>query len=65
MHRDHVNLGFYYGAALEDPEGLLEGTGKKLRHVKVRDVEGTREAALRDLVERALGEREGALGMTA
>jgi Domain of unknown function (DU1801) len=35
-HRDRVNLGFYQGARLTDPAGLLEGTGKALRHVKVR-----------------------------
>jgi hypothetical protein len=31
--RDYVNLGFYYGVDLPDPEDLLEGTGKKLRHI--------------------------------
>ena len=32
----HVNLGFCQGAGLADPEGLLEGTGKAMRHVKIR-----------------------------
>lgn len=32
----HVNLGFLFGARLADPDGLLEGTGKSLRHVKLR-----------------------------
>ena len=32
---DHANLGFYRGIELKDPEGLLEGEGKKLRHIKV------------------------------
>jgi len=32
----HVNLGFCEGAGLSDPEGLLEGTGKTMRHVKIR-----------------------------
>jgi hypothetical protein len=32
----HVNVGFFNGAALEDPSGLLEGTGKRMRHVKLR-----------------------------
>ncbi|HWM60978.1 MAG TPA: DUF1801 domain-containing protein, partial [Rhizomicrobium sp.] len=31
--RDHVNVGFFYGATLGDPAGLLEGTGKRMRHV--------------------------------
>jgi hypothetical protein len=34
--RAHVNVGFFYGAALDDPAGLLEGTGKRMRHVKLR-----------------------------
>jgi hypothetical protein len=32
----HVNVGFFHGAELEDPTGLLEGTGKRMRHVKVK-----------------------------
>ena len=32
---NHANLGFYRGIELEDPKGLLQGEGKKLRHIKV------------------------------
>jgi hypothetical protein len=32
----HVNVGFFNGAALLDANGLLEGTGKRMRHVKLR-----------------------------
>jgi len=32
----HVNVGFFHGAALDDPAGLLEGSGKRVRHVKLR-----------------------------
>ena len=32
----HVNVGFYRGAMLDDPTGLLQGTGKMMRHVKIR-----------------------------
>lgn len=32
----HVNIGFFHGAAMDDPAGLLEGAGKRMRHVKVR-----------------------------
>jgi hypothetical protein len=46
-----VNLGFYYGAELPDPEGLLEGTGKLLRHVKVREAKAIRRRALRRLLK--------------
>lgn len=62
VHRNHVNLGFYYGAELSDPEGLLEGTGKKLRHIKVRDDEAVGQPALRRLVQLSLAERKTALG---
>ncbi len=62
-HREHVNLGFYYGAELPDPEGLLEGTGKKLRHIKIREVEEVDQPAVRHLVQLSLEERKKALGM--
>ena len=52
-----VNLGFYQGAELADPEGLLEGTGAKMRHVKVRSVDEARRAAVRALVREALERR--------
>jgi hypothetical protein len=35
VFRAHVNVGFFHGAALPDPAGLLQGTGKHMRHVKV------------------------------
>ena len=34
-YRAHVNVGFFHGAALEDPAGLLDGAGKRMRHVKL------------------------------
>ena len=34
--RSHVNVGFFHGASLADPEGLLEGVGKYMRHVKLK-----------------------------
>jgi len=45
--KDHVNVGFFQGAELADPEGLLEGTGKFMRHVKLRP-EGRIDAAALD-----------------
>ncbi len=50
LFKAHVNLGFYYGADLPDPGGLLEGTGKALRHVKLEDPDMLGNAALRKLV---------------
>lgn len=61
-HRRWVNLGFYQGVALPDPGHLLEGTGARLRHVKLRSVEDADTPALRELVVSALAERRAALG---
>ncbi|HWO93544.1 MAG TPA: DUF1801 domain-containing protein [Dehalococcoidia bacterium] len=36
MYRDHMNVGLFNGVVLPDPAGLLEGSGKFMRHVKVR-----------------------------
>jgi hypothetical protein len=35
VFRSHVNVGFFRGAELPDPDGLLEGTGRFMRHVKL------------------------------
>src|SRR5580704_14844351 len=51
--RAHVNVGFFYGAMLEDPAGLLEGSGKRMRHVKVRLGEPANAAALSELIDTA------------
>ena len=61
--RDYVNLGFWHGVDLPDPEALLEGTGKKMRHIKVRSVEEAQTSAVRDLIAAALAERRDALGL--
>ena len=61
LQRHHVNLGFYHGASLRDPDGLLEGTGKALRHVKVRSGADADLPALGRLVKAALHERRTAL----
>jgi hypothetical protein len=36
VFREHANVGFFQGAELEDPTDLLQGTGKRMRHVKVK-----------------------------
>jgi len=46
----YVNFGFFFGAALPDPEHLLVGEGKRMRHVKVRSVEEARNPALEKLI---------------
>src|SRR5215210_2416911 len=49
----HVNVGFFRGAELDDPDGLLEGTGKFMRHVKLRPESDINHKALKRLIETA------------
>jgi hypothetical protein len=49
----HVNVGFFNGAEIADPAGLLEGTGKFMRHVRIRPSSEIDTAALRALVDAA------------
>lgn len=49
----HVNVGFYHGAELPDPAGLLEGQGKHMRHVKLRPGVAVDSRALRRLIDAA------------
>ena len=51
--KDHVNVGFFFGALLKDPAHLLEGTGKRGRHVKLRPGWEMNSAALAQLVDAA------------
>ncbi|QQS40425.1 MAG: DUF1801 domain-containing protein [Acidobacteriota bacterium] len=49
----HVNVGFFLGALLPDLGGLLEGSGKFMRHVKIRPGTGIDEEALSDMIHAA------------
>jgi hypothetical protein len=53
LQRGYVNLMFAKGTELQDPEGLLEGTGKHARHVKLRAVEDVQRPGVRALLEQA------------
>ena len=61
VFRAHVNVGFFHGAELPDPAGLLEGDGKYMRHVKIRpgvaldtsSLESLITAAYRDILARS------------
>ena len=57
-----VNPGFYAGSNLPDSERLLQGTGAKLRHVKVRDVAAADTPAIRALIKAAYDERRPGMG---
>jgi hypothetical protein len=49
----YVTLGFLSGAQLDDQHHMLQGSGKRARHVKIRTLEETKNAALKDLVKAA------------
>ena len=57
----HVNVGFFLGAELSDPSRLLEGTGKFMRHVKLRPECEVDALALRKLIETAYLDMKGCL----
>jgi hypothetical protein len=62
LHKKHVNLGFYHGASLADPKRLLEGTGKRLRHVKIKSVAQASSTQVKSLIAEAIAKLQGSLG---
>lgn len=60
--KSHVNVGFFQGAALEDPAGLLEGSGKCMRHVKLHPDKSVNAAALEKLIAAAYADIKARLG---
>jgi hypothetical protein len=53
IFRAHANVGFFHGAELKDPARLLEGTGKRMRHVKLTPGHTVDSVALADLIDAA------------
>jgi hypothetical protein len=53
VYTSHVNVGFFHGAALPDPAGLLQGNGRFMRHVKLRPATIPDAASLSRLIEMA------------
>jgi hypothetical protein len=58
----HASVGFFYGADLADPAGLLEGVGKRMRHVKLRWAQPVNAAALSELIAAAYRDMRVRLG---
>jgi hypothetical protein len=56
--RDHLNLGFLRGSEMGDPQRILEGTGKQMRHIKIRTMEDLDRPAIRAYLQEA-SERAG------
>ena len=53
VYAKHINLGFYRGAQMDDPDGVLEGRGKQLRHIKIRSQADLGTPVIRDYLRRA------------
>ena len=60
-HKNWVNLGFFRGALLSDKSNLMEGTGKNMRHVKIRSIDEANRPEVKELLQLALKERQEAL----
>ena len=53
IFKAHANVGFFYGAELADPARLLEGNGKRMRHIKLKPGQTVNSAAVADLIDAA------------
>ena len=53
-YAEHVNLGFNQGAELNDPDSLLEGTGKLIRHIRVDDLKLVKQKNVKALIMSAI-----------
>jgi len=51
--KGYVNFGFFFGVDLPDPTGLIQGEGKRIRHVKIYTIEEAKNSALLKLVQGA------------
>jgi hypothetical protein len=56
-HKSHVNLQLADGADLPNPGGLIEGTGKRIRHVKIRSVDAAGSPAVRTVIDAQIAHR--------
>jgi len=59
IFKSHVNVGFFQGASLRDPAGMLEGSGRFMRHVKLRPGAAVDNEALERLIELAFENMKG------
>lgn len=62
VFKSHVNIGFYTGAFLDDPNSLLIGSGKRMRHVKLRPEEDCNAPAVKELISFAYADVKRRLG---
>ena len=55
-YENHVNLGFNRGAELDDPEGLLGGSGKLIRHLRIDDASVLKKRGVNNLIAQAVAQ---------
>lgn len=53
VYSKHVNLGFNDGATLDDPKGILQGTGNRIRHITIKTTEDITRPEIRAYIRRA------------
>jgi hypothetical protein len=53
VYSKHINFGFYRGAQMDDPQGILEGRGRQLRHIKIKSQADLGTPLIRDYILRA------------
>jgi len=53
VYRKHINISLPSGAFLSDPEGLLHGTGSRVRHLKIRELADVKTSAAKDILKEA------------
>lgn len=53
-NKNHITFGFWRGAELTDPDGVLEGAGEKMKHVKIKSKDGINESQLSAFIQQAL-----------
>ncbi|MES2606870.1 MAG: DUF1801 domain-containing protein [Pseudomonadota bacterium] len=61
VFKAHVNVGFFMGAFLQDPHSLLEGTGKRMRHVKLKPDSPVNQKALAAMIKQAYATAKAAV----
>ena len=54
IYTNHLNLGFNKGTVLNDPKNLLQGTGKYIRHIPIKEQSGFNNQLVRDLIKNAI-----------
>jgi hypothetical protein len=56
VYTKHINLGFYWGARMDDSEGVLKGSGKQMRHIQIKSRADLGTPVVRDYLRRAVPE---------